>query len=85
MHAPAAPRAPGKCTFDFELTRRDMGPRDKWYADSLMARGLNAHLVAHSAVLAPRTELKALLDRDRTDAYAEALPLGHGRAYPTVE
>ena len=40
----------GKCTFAFELTRREMGPKDKWYADSVMAKGLNAHLLAHSAV-----------------------------------
>ena len=59
-----------------------MGPRDKWYADSLMARGLNAHLVAHSAVLAPRAELAALLDRGRTDAYAEAIRRHVGALVP---
>ena len=63
----------GKCTFAFELTRREMGPKDKWYADSVMAKGLNAHLLAHSAVLAPRAALAALLDKRRTDAYAEAV------------
>ena len=63
----------GKCSFAFELTWREMGPKDKWYADSVMAKGLNAHLIAHSAVLAPRAALTALLDQRRTDAYAEAV------------
>ena len=38
-----------------------------------MAKGLNAHLVAHSAVLAPRSELSALLDKNRTDFYCELI------------
>ena len=72
-HALHAWASAGKATFDFELCRREMGPADKWYAESIMAKGLNAHLTAHSAVLAPRKGLSALLDRARTDAYAEAV------------
>ena len=63
----------GKCAFDFELLRREVSTADKWYAESVMAKGLASHLLAHSAVLAPRLELTALLDRARTDAYAEAV------------
>jgi hypothetical protein len=44
----------GKASFDFELVTKHLSPKDKWYEDSLMAKGLNAHLNAHSAVLAPR-------------------------------
>jgi len=63
----------GKCSFDPELCSRRLSPDDKWFADSLMAKGLAAHLSAHSAVLAPRQQLEALLDRERSDAYADII------------
>ncbi len=63
----------GKSEFDFSLLERTMTPTERWYADSAMAKGLASHLVAHSAVLAPRSELEALLDVPRTDAYAEII------------
>ena len=46
---------------------------DGRYAESMMAKGLQAHLNAHSAVLAPRQQLEALLDAGRTDAYADVI------------
>ena len=63
----------GKCAFDFSLLRAALSTADKWHADSVMAKGLNAHLTANSAVLAPRRQLTALLDAPRTDAYCDAV------------
>ena len=63
----------GKCAFDFSLLRAALSTADKWHADSVMAKGLNAHLTANSAVLAPRRQLTALLDAPRTDAYCNAV------------
>ena len=39
----------------------------------MMAKGLNAHLTAHTAVLAPRQQLEGLLDKARTDVYADII------------
>lgn len=61
----------GKSEFDFSLLERSITPKERWYADSGLAKGLASHLLAHSAVLAPREQLEALLDEARTDAYAE--------------
>ena len=55
----------GKSTFDFALLERQLAPADRWYADSTLAQALGGHLVAMSAVLAPRQELEALLDGGR--------------------
>ena len=63
----------GKTSFDPELLSRRLSTQDKWYTDSLMAKGLNAHLTAHTAVLAPRQQLEALQDTGRTDAYADII------------
>ena len=63
----------GKCQFDPALCERTLTVNDKWLVDSQMAQALRSHLIAHSAVLAPRNELEALADKARTDAYAEVI------------
>ena len=63
----------GKTTFDFSLLERTLSKKDKWFTGSKMVEAVSSHLVAHSSVLAPRTELDALNDKARTDAYAEAI------------
>ena len=63
----------GKSEFDFALLERTMTKSEKWYTDSTMVKALASHLMAHSAILAPRSELEALLDSARTDAYAEVI------------
>ena len=77
--APAAPLRSslreelGKSTFDFALSDRPIAPTDRWFNESQLAKGLQSHLLAHSAVLSPREELEALLDTARTDAYCEII------------
>ena len=46
----------GKASFDYEYLHAPMSKSDRWYEESMMAKGLNMHLLAHSAVLAPREE-----------------------------
>ena len=53
-------QALGRVHFDFELIDRILAPSDKWFIESEMAKGLQGHLLAHSAVIAPRHELAAL-------------------------
>eukprot|EP00316_Scyphosphaera_apsteinii_P022876 CAMPEP_0119341952 /NCGR_PEP_ID=MMETSP1333-20130426/103705_1 /TAXON_ID=418940 /ORGANISM="Scyphosphaera apsteinii, Strain RCC1455" /LENGTH=1126 /DNA_ID=CAMNT_0007354061 /DNA_START=48 /DNA_END=3428 /DNA_ORIENTATION=+ len=63
----------GQSMFDPEYLQATMSVTDKWYADSMMAKGLNAHLLAHSAVLAPRMELTRMLDKGYCDSFCEAI------------
>jgi len=60
-------------SFDFEYLHVHMAKSDRWYEESMMAKGLNMHLLAHSAVMAPRTELERLVDPAHTDSFAEAI------------
>ena len=46
----------GKASFDYEYLHAPMSKSDRWYEESMMAKGLNMHLLAHSAGLAPREE-----------------------------
>ena len=63
----------GLSTFDFEYLAATMAPSDKWYAESVLAKGLHMHLLAHSAVLAPRDEIERLEDKGHVDAFCEAI------------
>ena len=63
----------GKATFDYDYLYVHMSKSDKWYEESMMAKGLNMHLLAHSAVHAPRVELERLMDPNHTDSFAEAI------------
>jgi hypothetical protein len=63
----------GRACFDFDYLHLAMSKTDGWYAQSMMAKGINMHLLAHSAVLAPRVELERLADPGHTDSFAEAI------------
>ncbi|EOD13232.1 hypothetical protein EMIHUDRAFT_119940 [Emiliania huxleyi CCMP1516] len=57
----------GKASFDYEYLHAPMSKSDRWYEESMMAKGLNMHLLAHSA------ELARLMDAAHVDSFAEAI------------
>lgn len=63
----------GRACFDFDYLHVAMSKSDGWYENSMMAKGINMHLLAHSAVQAPRVELERLADPGHIDSFAEAI------------
>ena len=57
-------------------------PLCRWYKESAMAKGLHAHLKAHSAVMSPRRSLLRLADAQETDALAECVRRAVPRLVP---